>query len=191
VLHIGAEEAIAEEVLLEYSRQRLDKVFGIGGREEGLQWSVYDCLCWYTEHTEPEYPRSPIATKSVRLFLLGLRKLSVYSSSSICHVSFRSFLKSRPRYLESDRLKIAKKAIMRASNPGRASASSSCCLDPVRKIARRMDELMSRSRLPMLSRSGAVASSRVFTVLHGQRTRWVIANYQIDVIHTRSIAHVI
>jgi hypothetical protein len=81
------------------------------------------------EHTDPEYPKSPTATKSVRLFLLGLRKLSVYSSSSISHVSPLNFLKSLPRYLESARLKMAKNAMMRAKNPGRAS--SSCCFDPV------------------------------------------------------------
>jgi hypothetical protein len=144
----------------------------------------------WNEHTEPEYPRSPTATKSVRLFLLGLRKLSVYSSSSICHVSPLSFLKSRPRYLESARLKMAKNATMRANNPGRASSSSSC-FDPVWKIARSMDELMSRSRLPILNRKLAVARLRVFTVLHGQRTRWLTANYQGDVTHARSITHAI
>jgi len=43
---------------------------------------------------------------------------------------------------------MAKKAMMRASNPGRASSSFGA--GPDRKIARKMDALMSRSRRPIL-----------------------------------------
>jgi len=123
--------------------------------EFGVVKNVYEALALLsaacnTSHTDPEYPRSPIATRSVRLRLLGLRKLSVYSSSSICHISFRSFWNSLARYLASVRLKKAKKAMMRASKLGRASSSVGA--GPVLKMARRMDVLIRRSRKPILSR---------------------------------------
>jgi hypothetical protein len=121
--------------------------------EFGVVKNVYEPLVSQAsseglQHTDPEYPRSPTAIRSVRLLLLGLRKLSVYSSSSICHIWFRSFLNTLARYLDRARLKMAKKAAMRANSPGRGSSSVGD--DAELKIARRIEVLMRRSRRPML-----------------------------------------
>lgn len=150
VLHIRVEEAIAEEGVLESPWERLDQVFGVRCREEGLCAHVNYAFstAFASRRTEPEYPKSPTATRSVRLFLLGLRKLSVYPSSSMCHMSFLSFLNSLSRYLPRLRLKRAKKAQIRAKRlrPVPSSLAFGCDL----KIARRIEVLMSRSRRPIV-----------------------------------------
>lgn len=130
--------------------------------EFGVVKNVYEelVLSKNTEHmrsTDPEYPKSPTAIRSVRLLLLGLRKLSVYSSSSICHIWFRSFLNTLPRYLDRARLKMAKKATMRANSPRRGS--SSVGEDPDLKMARRIEVLMRRSRRPILQINGCVVTT--------------------------------
>jgi hypothetical protein len=100
--------------------------------------------CW-SIHTDPEYPRSPTATKSVLLPADGERKDSVYSSSSISHISFLSFLKSFPRYRVSASEKKEKKARMRARRPGGLPVSGLTL-----KIARKMEVLTRRWRRPIL-----------------------------------------
>jgi hypothetical protein len=96
-------------------------------------------------HTDPEYPRSPAATRSVLLPADGERNDSVYSSSSISHISVLSFLNSFARYRVSASWKKVKKAIMRERRPGGLPASGLTL-----KIARRMEVLMRRWRRPIL-----------------------------------------
>lgn len=111
-------------------------------------------------HTEPEYPRSPAATKSVLFPRLGERNDSVYSSSSICHISFLSFLKSLPRYRARARLKTEKNAKMRASKPRGLFGSFGSVL----KMARSMEVLMRRWRRPILG-YGICGSDEVWSRL--------------------------
>ena len=100
--------------------------------------------CWDI-YTDPEYPRSPTVTKSVLLPADGERNDSVYSSSSIPHISFLSFLKSFPRYRVSASEKKEKNARMRARRPGGLPVSGFTL-----KIARRMEVLTRRWRRPIL-----------------------------------------
>jgi hypothetical protein len=150
VCDVGVEENIAEEILLESARERLEEVFRVGGREECLHNHQILCCrymsiwCWGIR-TDPEYPRSPTATKSVRLPADGERNDSVYSSSSIPHISFLSFLKTFPRYRVSANEKKEKKARMRAMRPGGLPASGLTL-----KIARRIEVLTRRWRRPIL-----------------------------------------
>jgi hypothetical protein len=89
-----------------------------------------------------------MGTRSVRLPLLGERKLSMYPSSSISQVSFLNFLNRDARYRARVRLKRAKKAYIRANRPRCALSSFRGASDL--KMARKIDALMRRSRRPIL-----------------------------------------
>lgn len=82
----------------------------------------------------------------------------MYSSSSISHVSFLSFLNNEARYLVKDKLKMAKNAQIRAKRLGRVS--SSLRVESPLKMARRIELLIRRSLRPMPERPGVFVACR-------------------------------